>query len=262
MITSTRSRGTRSRPARLAIGTSGFHYPHWRGVFYPPALATRHWLAFYAQRLAAVELNSTFYRLPEDDVFDRWRAQVPGSFLFALKFSRYGSHLKRLREPERTIAPFVERAARLGSRLGPVLVQLPPRWRADARRLDDFLAAAPPGLRWAVEFRDPSWLCEEVYAVLTERRAALCVHDMLPGHPRRLTTDWAYLRFHGDHYQGSYGAAQLRAAAAEIRAWHQQGRDVYAFFNNDQQGYAVANALELCRLLGATPPRTDADQPT
>lgn len=235
---------------RLRVGTSGFHYPHWRGVFYPPGLAPAQWLRFYAQQFAAVELNNTFYRLPEAAVFDRWAAEAPAGFLFALKFSRYGSHLKRLREPARTVPPFVERAARLGPHLGPVLVQLPPRWGADPQRLDAFLAETPPHLRWAVEFRDPSWLNEEVFAVLAAHRAALCLHDLLDRHPRRLTADWVYLRFHGDRYQGSYSRGQLDAAAAEIRDWLAGGLDVHAFFNNDQCGYAVANARELSGLLG------------
>ncbi len=242
------------RRGRLHLGTSGFHYPHWRGVFYPPELAPDAWLSFYCRHFGAVELNSTFYRLPEVGAFDRWRTETPAGFLFALKFSRYGSHLKRLRDPQRTIPRFVERARQLGARLGPVLVQLPPHWHADPQRLDAFLAEAPRDLRWAVEVRDPSWLDEPVYAVLAAHGAALCVHDLLPAHPRQLTADWVYRRFHGDHYQGSYSAAQLQAEAAEIDGWLAQGLDCYAFFNNDQNAYAVANARELGRLLGSEPP--------
>jgi uncharacterized protein YecE (DUF72 family) len=242
------------RRGRLHLGTSGFHYPHWRGVFYPPDLAPDAWLPFYARHFGAVELNSTFYRLPATEVFDHWRAATAAGFLFALKFSRYGSHLKHLREPRRTIPPFVARARHLGAQLGPVLVQLPPHWHADPQRLDAFLAEAPRDLRWAVEVRDPAWLDEAVFTVLAAHGAALCVHDLLPAHPRRLTADWVYRRFHGDHYQGSYSAAQLQAAAAEIDGWLAQGIDCYAFFNNDQDGHAVANAHELGRLLGSEPP--------
>jgi len=239
----------------LHLGTSGFHYPHWRGVFYPPELSPDAWLPFYVRHFGAVELNSTFYRLPEVEAFDRWRAETPADFLFALKFSRYGSHLKRLRDPQRTIPRFVERARHLGAQLGPVLVQLPPHWRADPPRLEAFLAEAPRDLRWAVEVRDPTWLDEAVYTVLAAHGAALCLHDLLDAHPRRLTADWVYLRFHGDHYQGSYSGAQLQAAAAEIDGWLARGIDCYAFFNNDQNAYAVANARELGRLLGIEPPR-------
>ncbi len=222
-------------------------------MFYPPELPSDGWLPFYARHFAAVELNSTFYRLPEAEVFDHWRAETAADFLFALKFSRYGSHLKHLRDPDRTIPPFVARARRLGPRLGPVLLQLPPHWHADPQRLDAFLEQAPTDLRWAVEVRDPSWLDERVYAVLAAHGAALCLHDMLDALPRRLTADWVYLRFHGDHYQGSYSRDRLEGAAAEIDGWLAQGIDCYAFFNNDQHGYAVANARELGRLLGVAP---------
>jgi uncharacterized protein YecE (DUF72 family) len=242
-----------SASGRLRVGTSGYHYPHWRGAFYPPQLPTREWFAWYVERFDTVELNNTFYRLPEARVFDAWHEQAPPGFCFALKFSRYGSHLKRLRTPRATLRRFLARAERLGEQLGPILVQLPPRWRADPARLAAFLAAAPQRHRFAVEFRDPSWLVPAVFDVLQEHGAALCIHDLIEDHPRELTAGWAYLRFHGAGRGGSYAVGALVARARAIRRWLGRGVDVYAYFNNDRAAYAVANATTLRRLVASRP---------
>jgi uncharacterized protein YecE (DUF72 family) len=231
----------------LRVGTSGYQYKHWREVFYPKRLPVSRWFEHYARHFDTVELNSTFYRLPEASTFAAWRRQAPRGFCYAVKFSRYGSHLRRLLGPEALLERFFERATALRRTLGPILVQLPPHWRCDAERLRAFLAAAPRRHRWAVEFRDPRWLCEEVYEVLRRHRAALCLHDMIPDHPAVLTTDWTYIRYHGERYAGCYSAPQLRAEARRIRGYLAEGRDVFAYFNNDAEGYAVANALELRR---------------
>ena len=172
-------------------------------------------------------------------------------FLYALKFSRWGSHLKRLRDPRDSIGHFLARAHRLGATLGPILVQLPPRWSADPARLEAFLQAAPRDVRWAFEFRDPSWLCEAVYATLARHGAALCIHDLLARHPRRVTAGWVYLRYHGLRYAGSYSPQKLAAEAARIRRWLDAGLDVYAYFNNDAGGCALANATDLRRYCAA-----------
>ena len=187
--------------------------------------------------------------MPAARTFDAWRSQAPGAFSFALKFSRYGSHLKRLRAPRGSIATFLERAKRLEDRLGPILVQLPPRWGANRERLAAFLAAAPREQPWAIEFRDPSWLCEPIYEVLREHNVALCIHDLIRDHPLELTADWVYLRFHGIRYGGSYAPRVLQAHARRIREWLRQGRDVFAYFNNDAHGHAVSNALDLRRFV-------------
>jgi uncharacterized protein YecE (DUF72 family) len=202
-----------SRHSVLRVGTSGYDYRHWRGVFYPQALPSTGWFAYYAERFSTVEINNTFYRLPEARVFDAWRERAPRAFCYALKFSRYGSHVKRLKTPRAVIGKFTTRAVRLREHLGPILVQLPPNWRADPERLDRFLAAAPPEHRWAVELRDERWLCDPVYDVLRRHGAALCIHDLLEGHPLEITANWVYLRFHGDHYGGSYSPRFLRRTA-------------------------------------------------
>lgn len=236
---------------RLRLGTSGYDYPHWRGSFYPEELPRTQWFSHYARVFDSLEINSSFYRLPPPEVFAAWRKRAPRDFVYAVKFSRYGSHLKRLRDPGRTTRYYYSAVRRLGKRLGPTLLQLPPRWGADAPRLDAFLSAAPPSLRWAVEFRDPDWLRDEVLEILKMHGAALCIHDLLPEHPRELTADWTYLRYHGRHYAGSYQSSFLRAEALRIAALLERGCAVYAYFNNDAEGWAVRNALDLRRLIAA-----------
>ncbi len=229
------------------IGTSGYEYAHWRGRFYPEDLPKKRWFGHFAEHFDTVEVNNTFYRLPRPGTFGAWREQAPAGFVYALKFSSYGTHRKRLREPQEPIERFTGRARRLGPHLGPILVQLPPRWKVNLERLEGFVRLLPRDLRWAVEFRDASWLCEEVFALLGEHGVALCVHDMLPDHPRHITADFIYLRFHGGRYEGNYSHQFLAAEAARIRGELARGRDVYVYFNNDLQGHALHNAADLRR---------------
>jgi uncharacterized protein YecE (DUF72 family) len=207
-------------------------------------------------------VNNTFYRLPEPGTFDAWRAQAPAGFLYALKLNRYGTHRRRLREPRAWLGNFVERAVRLGPALGPTLVQLPPRWRRDIDRLGAFLEVATSGdlgpaqLRWAVEFRDPSWLHDDTFRLLRQYKVALCVHDLLPDHPWLITSDWAYCRFHGPEamrrkYSGEYGATRLAKPGHTLSKWREDGYDVYAYFNNDEEGAAVRDAEWLRDRLGS-----------
>jgi len=239
----------RARRGALRVGTSGYQYNHWRGVFYPEKLAKKHWFEHYARHFDTVEINNTFYNLPETGTFERWREQTPEGFVYALKYSRFGTHIKRLKDPEQHVGLFVERARHLGSHLGPILVQLPPNWHLSLERLEGFLAALPREHRWALELRDPSWFDESVYALLRRHRAALCIHDMIDDHPREQTAEWSYLRFHGPRgdYAGSYTPQALSAAARRIRGQLEQGADVYVYFNNDAEGHALANARDLRR---------------
>src|SRR5262249_46178267 len=199
-----------------------------------------------------VEINSSFYRLPDARVFERWRAAAPPSFVFAVKFSRYGTHMKRLLSPRATIRRFLVRARRLESHLGPVLVQLPPRWAPDLSRLDRFLAVAPRDVRWVIEVRDARWLGAALYELLRKHGAALCLHDLLPDHPKVVTADFTYLRFHGIAYGGSYTRAQLRPWAAWIARQRAAHTAVFADFNNDIDGHAVENAPTLISMIAAT----------
>ncbi len=237
----------------LRVGCSGYEYDDWRGVLYPKGLPRSRWLERYASVFDTVEINGTFYRLPEEKTFDAWRVRVPDRFLFALKLGRYGTHFKHLKDPEAWLPVFVERAARLGPKLGPILVQLPPHWDADAARLEHFLEVAGRSQRWAVELRDRSWLCDETFAVLARHDAALVLHDFFDAHPRVVTASWVYLRFHGPHagrpYSGSYSPQALSGAARRIRSYLREGRDVFAYFNNDVDGHAVRDAESIARYL-------------
>lgn len=234
---------------QLRIGTSGYQYHHWKGAFYPNELPQRRWFEYYSSQFDTVEINNSFYSLPKAATFEQWRQAAPPGFRYALKFSRFGSHIKRLRDPSQTIGTFLEAAEQLKSRLGPILVQLPPNWRPQPERLDAFLAAAPRRHRWVIECRDQRWLNDEVLDILRRRRAALCLHDMIEGHPLTLTADWTYRRFHGDDYAGSYSDRFLASEADRLVDWLRDGRDVYAYFNNDESAHAVHNALTLKQLV-------------
>ncbi len=245
----------------IRIGTSGFVYRHWKGDFYPEDLPTRTWFEYFAARFDTVELNNTFYRLPLAQTFRNWRLRAPANFCFAVKFSRYGSHVKRLNAPAGTIRRFVTRARHLGPHLGPILLQLPPHWDAQSARLDAFLRSTPAGCRWAVEFRDRRWLNDTVYEILARHHAALCVHDLIPDHPQKITADWTYIRYHGQHYGGSYPSDFLEAEARRIVASASAGLDVYAYFNNDIGGHAVRNAQELRARVDQAGPEQKAGRP-
>lgn len=238
---------------RCLIGTSGWVYPHWRGPFYPSDLPQKRWFGFYARHFATVEINNTFYRLPSDAVFDGWREQAPPGFVYALKASRFLTHVKRLADPAAPLEKFLSRARRLGDHLGPILYQLPPNWRVNLERLDGFLALLPRDLTHVVEFRDPTWLVEPTFELLARHGVSFCIIS-LPGFecPVRATAPTVYIRLHGAEwlYAGRYSLDQLRGWAEIIRRFLEEGCQVFVYFNNDAFGFAVANALELRELLG------------
>jgi len=235
------------------VGCSGWNYKTWRGAFYPSDLPPRRWLEYYAERFDTVEVNNTFYRLPEKSTFVQWHAQVPRGFLMAVKASRFLTHMKRLRDPEEPLDRLFSRAVGLGAHLGPVLYQLPSRFTIDLDRLDAFLRALPRTvdghrLLHVMEFRDPSWYVPETVAVLKRRRVALCLHDKsgstLDG---PFGDPFVYVRFHGTsgHYHGSYPVAALHGWARRLAEQVQEGRRVFAYFNNDPAAAAVDNAMTL-----------------
>jgi uncharacterized protein YecE (DUF72 family) len=240
---------TSPRPAvgEARIGCSGWVYKDWRGVVYPADARQRDWFGYYASEFDTVEINNTFYRLPTPAAVEGWAAQAPPGFLYAVKLGAFGSHRMKLRDAQSWLPNHLDRVRRLGAALGPNLVQLPPRWKRNVERLDEFLEVAPKDLRWAVELREPSWLHDDVFAVLERHGAALCIHDLLPNHPWRLTTDWTFVRFHGpraltEPYHGRYGGRRLWRSAQRLTEWRQSGVDVFAYFNNDYEGHAVADA--------------------
>jgi uncharacterized protein YecE (DUF72 family) len=229
------------------IGTSGWVYGHWRGVFYPPGLRQGEWFAHYARSFDTVEINNSFYRLLSAATFEGWRKQAPPGFVYAVKASRYLTHLKKLTDPEEPLRTFFERADCLAETLGPVLYQLPPHWSVNLPRLEHFLAALPERYTHVVEFRDQSWLDEEVFRLLERHGVSHCIHDMYPlTVPQRVTAPPVYVRLHGDmeHY-GDYSPATLETWARRIDDWGSEKLNVYVYFNNDIGGYAIKNALTL-----------------
>jgi uncharacterized protein YecE (DUF72 family) len=250
---STRSTGS------LRVGCSGWSYRDWRGVIYPAELPQRRWFEHYQSLFDTVELNATFYRLPSPTTVEGWAAAAGPGFLFAVKMGAFGSHRMKLNDAPRWLPNHIDRVARLGEHLGPNLVQLPPKWKRNAARLDEFLDATPTTMRWAVELREPSWLHDDVFDVLRRHGAALCIHDLLPDHPFELTTEWTYVRFHGPDalrqpYHGAYGSHGLARWVARLASELDAGHDVYAYFNNDWYGHAVHDAAHLrCALTRRSP---------
>jgi uncharacterized protein YecE (DUF72 family) len=237
----------RRQPVEVRVGCSGWNYRDWRGPVYPRALRTQDWFAHYATLFDTVELNNTFYRLPSPATMEHWARQAPDGFVYAVKLGQFGSHRMKLRDPSSWLANHVDRVTRLGPAMGPTLVQLPPRWKRNTERLDEFLEVAPRDLRWAIEFREPSWLHDDVLDLLSRHDVALCIHDLLPEHPWIRTTSWTYLRFHGPHaltdkYAGAYTGRRLWRVAERVGGWIDDGCDVYAYFNNDHEGHAVSDA--------------------
>lgn len=240
-------------PAEVWIGTSGYVYPHWRkGVFYPIKLPVRQELAYFGDRFRSVELNNPFYRLPTPEMFQRWREATPPGFRFAVKASRYITHIKRLRDVADELALFLERADGLGPKLGPILFQLPPTQQFERTRLTDFLALLSEDRRWVVEFRHPSWHTADVYHLLTDHAVALCIPVGGGLHPDRVTTaPFTYLRMHrGREAEGGFTSDELASWASRIRALRNAGKEVYVYFNNDWAGYAIRDAIKLRELLG------------
>ena len=241
-----------SSPLVAHVGCSGWQYAHWRGAFYQRGLQTSAWLQEYARRFDTVEVNSTFYRLPEATVFDDWRERVAPGFVFAVKMSRYLTHVRRLRDPDEPVRHFVERARHLRRRLGPVLVQLPPTMRCDVDLLAGALRRFPRGLRVALEVRHESWFEPPVREVLGHLGAALTLTDRggTPQEPPWRTAEWTFVRLHGGRgIMGSYGRATLQRWARRIADLGVG--EAYVYFNNDEGANAPRNAAVMRRLLGA-----------
>jgi len=235
----------------LLIGTSGWQYRHWRETFYPRGLAQRTWLEFYADRFATVESNAAFYRLPEKGTFESWAERTPDDFVWAVKVSRFLTHIRRLAEPAEPVQRFAARASGLGRKLGPALLQLPPQFKRDDDRLDETLAQFPSSLRVAVEFRHPSWWGDEVRRILERHGAALCWADRSgPRTPLWMTTDWAYLRFHHGRAnpRSCYGRQALKSWVERLTDAVSARTDTYVYFNNDAHACALRDAIVFARL--------------
>lgn len=235
---------------QLHIGTSGWHYKHWLGTFYPEKFPASKMFDFYAERFSTVEINNSFYRLPSAETFECWRENSPKDFCFVVKGSRFITHMKKLKDPEEGLQKFFSHAEKLGDKLGPILWQLPPHWHLNLERLEEFLKALPKQHRYSIEFREPSWHCDDVYDLLCRHNVAFCIFE-LDGFmsPLQITADWSYIRLHGPgaKYQGSYSDDALRQWADFCRK-QRKLKDIYIYFDNDQHAYAVRNALTLKKM--------------
>lgn len=241
-------RGERS----IHIGTSGWQYKHWKGPFYPEDLKAKDFLDFYKEKFRTVEINNSFYQLPEKTTFKDWSQKVPKDFIFSVKASRYITHMKKLKDPRKPVKRFFKAAEALGKNLGPVLFQLPPNWRSNPERLESFLKVLPKKHKYAFEFRDESWFTNEVYEILSDHNAAFCIYE-LGGtkSPREITADFIYIRLHGpgDKYQGKYSPRALSGWAGTFSKWIGKVDEIYCYFDNDQKGYAAENALKLQKMI-------------
>jgi uncharacterized protein YecE (DUF72 family) len=237
------------------IGTSGWHYKHWKGPFYPEGFPEKDFLSYYSNHFNAVEINNSFYRLPDKKTLKQWHRTVKDDFIFTVKASRYITHMKKLKEPQKSLSNFLNTISSLNDKLGPILFQLPPNWHMDLKRIEAFIAEFPDKHRYAFELRDRTWFDESLYKLLSEYNVAFCIYD-LKGKmsPEIITADIVYIRLHGPNeiaYQGSYPKRQLTAWANKFNNWVKEGKEVYCFFDNDQKGYAAKNALTLLQIVNS-----------
>lgn len=253
------------KQSKIYVGTSGWQYHHWRGIFYPEDLPTKDWLIYYSQKFQTVEINSSFYHLPREITFKNWAAKVPINFLFAVKVWRRITHLKKLKNIEEDLKIFFERASALKEKFGPLLFQFPSNFKATEENIKK-LKTLGQFIRehsWlhsckfakghcAFEFRHPSWFNKKVYQILKKYNLALCWADT-PCYPyeEEITADYIYIRLHGhtDLYVSKYTKKQLKDYAQKIKKMIQQSRTVYVYFDNDAYGYAIENAQELRNLI-------------
>jgi uncharacterized protein YecE (DUF72 family) len=235
-------------PAPVRVGCSGWQYKHWRGDFYPAELPTTQWFQHYALTFDTVEINNSFYRWPDAGMFARWREKAPRGFLYAVKASRFLTHMKKLKDPEEPVFRTFENVKELGPHLGPVLFQLPPRWPVNVERFEHFLQTLPKRKRHTVEFREPSWYTEEIFALLRKYKVALCLHDLQGSATDKVVIGpFIYVRYHfgTQKYGGRYEDRRLDDWAEWLAECARKGLPIFAYFNNDTGGHAPRDAVRL-----------------
>jgi len=238
---------------KIYIGTSGWSYEHWREVFYPPELKSEELLSFYSKHFKTVEINSSFYHLPKETTFENWRNKVPKDFLFSVKVWRRISHLKKLKNVKDDFIIFYKRCLILENKLGPLLFQFPPNFKADKERLNNFCSDLRKIIgkkqKASFELRNETWFNPEIYEILKKYNFNLCFADT-PNYPyqEEITSDYIYLRLHGRKilYASKYTTRELKEFAKKIKKWN---KETYVYFDNDAYGYAIENAMELKKLL-------------
>jgi uncharacterized protein YecE (DUF72 family) len=239
----------------IYISTSGWSYKHWDNVFYPSNLKKANQLQYYNSLFNTIEINNSFYRQPKPENYANWESIVDSSFKFSVKANRYFTHLKKLKVSQHDIEDFLKGVDCLNEKLGPILFQLPPKWNINPERFESFLAMLPNNYRYVFEFRNHSWYHSSIYELLKKYNCAFCIYE-LDGHlsPIELTADFLYIRLHGPgaKYQGSYTKKTLRKWANVCLSEQKKGRDVFIYFDNDQNGYAAFNALEIEKMITPT----------
>ena len=233
------------------IGTSGWNYDDWKGRFYPEDLPSSRWLEHFAKHFSTVEINFSFYKWPDREQFAKWAQETPDDFIFAVKASQYLTHRKKLKDAAEPVERTITHARGLGDKLGPILFQLPPHWKVNIQRLREFLALLPKDIRYTMEFRDPTWLVDEVFDLLSEYGVANCIMaapDLL--RVMRVTAPFSYIRMHsgGAETEGKFTDQQLEWWAEQVRDMLETV-DVYVYFNNDWKGFALENAKRLIELV-------------
>jgi uncharacterized protein YecE (DUF72 family) len=246
------------RKGKIHIGTSGWHYKHWIGTFYPEGTHEADQLDYYLRFFQTVEINNSFYKLPSIPKFAAWKKAVPANFIFVVKASRFITHMKKLNLDKDGIRKFFTHTSKLRPKLGAILFQLPPQWKINIGRLYEFLKILPKEYRYCFEFRHPSWYHDAVYELLGKFNCAFCIYE-LAGHksPMEVPADFVYVRLHGpgaNKYQGSYSKTILRGWAKRCLKWKDEGKDVFVYFDNDQAGYAAFNAITLSEFVNIRKP--------
>lgn len=242
-----------SKKGKIFIGTSGYSYRHWKVIFYPKNLSSDRWLEYYVRYFKTVELNVTFYQLPQKSVFKSWYKRTPKNFLFVCKGNRFITHVKKLKGTKEAVKLFFNRVLLLKEKLGLILWQLPPGWKVNLNRLEDFLKIISKyKIRQAFEFRNETWFCDEVFKILKKYKVSLVIADSSQ-YPlvEKIISSFVYLRFHGGQilYGSEYSFKELKFWAKKIKQWINKGLDVFIYFNNDAQGFAVKNTKQLKKIL-------------
>ncbi len=237
---------------KIHIGTSGWHYQHWKGPFYPRDLPDKEMLQFYVQHFQTAEINNSFYRIPGKKTLEQWSRTAGKDFVFSVKGSLYITHMKKLKDPHVPVKNFMEKISALKASLGPVLFQLPPNWKKNRDRLQSFLEAFPSKQKITIEFRDESWFGDDINELLEKYGIAFCIYDFNRRQsPKTVTADFVYIRLHGPDgaYKGLYDNKTLDGWAGAISQWEKQGKEVFCYFDNDQAGYAAKNAVQLHKMI-------------
>lgn len=235
---------------KIYIGTSGWSYDHWKENFYPKGLPSKKWLKFYGEHFPTVEINNTFYRMPSENAVKNWHDETPDNFLFSIKASRYITHIKRLNDCESSAKFLLSVITKLKNKLGPILIQLPPSFKINKERLQEFIRWLDSDHRYVFEFRHPTWYCDEIYEIMQKHNLALCITDLNGvNSPEVITADFTYMRLHGPHkaYVGSYGKEGLKNWKKKIEKWNETA-SVYCYFDNDEKGYAIQDAANLKKI--------------